>query len=206
MKQEPASKREIKIQEFKVFPKHLGVWQGKWLRLDANGQESARLTATLSQKIVDNRWVQSNTYNYADGTTVTHHFVGIAIAKGVVEITGGDSAFSQYRSLAEEHGENLIIFNVWEKASGALIGLETINLVRPDYCIRTSQGLAPDGTLKSLMVITEQRTAWDWPFLKTLPIDLGWEFNESERYQDDCYERRRAKSHIDTPKAQREDI
>jgi hypothetical protein len=40
-----------------------------------------------------------------------------------------------------------------------LIGTETINLVRPDYCVRTSQGFAPDGTLKSFMMITEHRTA-----------------------------------------------
>ena len=159
MNQEPTTNLEIEIQNFKVFPKHVGVWQGNWLRLDANGQELARFTATLTKTIVDNQWLQSNKYNYADGTTVTHNFVGTALKEGVIDITGIDSAFSNFRAIAEEHGENLIIFNVWDKVSGALIGTETINLVRPDYCVRTSQGFAPDGTLKSFMIITEHRTA-----------------------------------------------
>lgn len=76
-----------------------------------------------------------------------------------MDITSNDSAFSNFRSIAEEHGENPIIFNVWDKASGALIGTETINLVHPDYYVRTSQGFAPDGTLRSFMMITEHRTA-----------------------------------------------
>lgn len=159
MNQESITNLEVNIQDFKVFPKHIGVWEGNWLRLDANGQEIARFTATLTKKIIDNQWVQTNTYNNPDGTTTTHNYVGVAVKEGVIDITGADSAFSNFRSIAEEHGDNLIIFNVWDKASGALIGTETINLVRPDYCVRTSQGFAPDGTLKSVMVITEHRTA-----------------------------------------------
>lgn len=159
MNQEPTANFDMRIEDFQVFPKHVGVWEGNWLRLDANGQEIARFTATLTKRIVDNQWMQSNTYNYADGTTVTHEYVGIAIQKGVVEIASVDSSFAGFRSIAAEHGENLIIFNVSDKASGTLIGTETINLVRPDYCVRTSQGFAPDGTLKSFMIITEHRTA-----------------------------------------------
>ncbi len=149
----------IKIQDFKVFPRHVGLWQGNWLRLDANGQELARFTATLTKRIVDNQWVQANTYHYADGTTATHNFVGTASRVGVVVITSEDAGFGNFRAIAEEHGENLILFKVSDQASGALIGLETINLVHSDYCVRTSQGFAPDGTLKSLMVITEHRIA-----------------------------------------------
>lgn len=159
MNQEPIPDSEIKIQDFRVFPKHVGVWQGNWLRLDADGQEIARFTATLTKRIVDNQWVQSNTYNYGDGITVTDNYVGTAVKAGVVAITSVDSSFSHFKAIAEEHGENLIIFNVWDQASGVLIGVETINLVRSDYCVRTSQGFALDGTLKSFMVITEHRTA-----------------------------------------------
>jgi hypothetical protein len=159
MNQEPSTDLEINIQGFKVFPKHVGVWEGSWLHLDANGQEIARFTATLTKRIVGNQWIQANTYTYADGTTATHDYVGTVVKEGVVDITSVDSSFSNFKAIAEEHGENLIIFNVSDKASGALIGTETINLVRPDYCVRTSQGFAPDGMLKSLMIITENRVA-----------------------------------------------
>lgn len=157
MTQESISKTDLQLLDFQVFPKHVGVWQGNWLRLDADGQELARFTATLTKRIVDNQWVQANAYNYADGSSVTHNFVGTIVGAGVIEIAGTDSPFSNFKAIAEEHGENLIIFNVWDKGSGALIGTETIQLVRPDYCVRTSQGFSPDGTLKSIMVITEHR-------------------------------------------------
>ncbi|MBR8829855.1 MAG: hypothetical protein N5P05_001188 [Chroococcopsis gigantea SAG 12.99] len=148
---------EIKIENFQVFPKHVGVWEGEWLRLDAKGQEIARFTAILTKRIVDNRWIQANTYHYSDGNTVTHNFVGTAIAQGVIAIVGIDSPFGNFDSVAEEHGDNLIIFNVRNKVEGTLIGTETINLVRPDYCVRTSVGFGDDGNVKSFMIIKENR-------------------------------------------------
>jgi Domain of unknown function (DUF3598) len=147
------------LQDFQVFPKHVGVWQGNWLRLDANGQETARFTATLTKRIVDNQWMQTNTYHYENGTTVDHHYVGTVIGEARVELVGHDSPFSNFKAIAEEQGENLIIFKVWDKETDALIGTELINLVRPDYCVRASQGFTPEGDLKSFMIITEHRTA-----------------------------------------------
>src|SRR6476469_9621897 len=102
MNQEQLNNSEVNIQDFQVFPKHVGVWDGNWLRLDANGQEIARFTSTLTKRIVDNQWVQSNTYNYADGTTVTQNYVGIATKEGVVDITSVDSSFSNFKAIAEE--------------------------------------------------------------------------------------------------------
>ncbi|UBF24455.1 DUF3598 family protein [Kovacikia minuta CCNUW1] len=141
----------------KVFPKHEGVWEGRWIRLDAEGKEIARFTAVLTKRLVDNQWVQTNTYQFADGSSTTQNFVGIITAPGTVEIKGAEPPFDQYRAIAQEHGENLIIFNVWDQATGGLIGTELINLVQPDYCVRTSQGFNPDGSLKSMMMITERK-------------------------------------------------
>lgn len=147
------------LQDFRVLPRHVGVWQGHWLRMNASGQELAQFTATLTKRIVDNEWRQSNAYQYADGTTATHHYVGRPIADGVVELFAEDETFSKFQLIAEEHDDALLLFKVIDRDSGALIGLETINLVHPDYCVRTTQGFDPEGTLQSLMVITEQRIA-----------------------------------------------
>lgn len=147
------------LQDFRVLPKHVGVWQGQWLRMTASGQEIARFTATLTKRIVDNEWRQSNAYQYADGTTATHHYIGRPIADGVVELFAEDETFSKFQLIAEEHDESLLLFKVIDRASSALIGLETINLVHPDYCVRTTQGFDPAGTLQNLMVITERRIA-----------------------------------------------
>ncbi|MCY7272325.1 MAG: hypothetical protein LH702_00925 [Phormidesmis sp. CAN_BIN44] len=41
------------LEEFAVFPKHTGVWQGDWIRLDHNAQETMRFTGLLTQQIID---------------------------------------------------------------------------------------------------------------------------------------------------------
>jgi hypothetical protein len=147
------------FKDLKVFPKHEGVWEGRWIRFDADGKETTRFTAVLTKRIVNDQWVQTNTYQLADGTSSTQNFVGTVVAVGTVEIKGAEPPFEQYKAIAEEHGENLIIFNIWDQATGTLIGTELINLVQPDYCIRTSQGFNPDGSLKSVMMIVEHKTA-----------------------------------------------
>ena len=59
--------------------------------------------------------------------------------------------------IAEEFGENLIIFRVWDQATGVLIGVETINLYDDNTCVRTSQGFTAEGKFRGGMVITESK-------------------------------------------------
>ena len=64
------------ITNFKVFPKHTGVWEGDWTILDADCKETQRFTAVLTQKIVDNEWRQTNVQTYANGKSETTKFCG----------------------------------------------------------------------------------------------------------------------------------
>ena len=145
------------ITNFKVFPKHTGVWEGDWTILDADCKETLRFTAVLTQKIVDNQWRQTNVQTYANGKSETQTFVGHVVGEGQVQIESPDSVFSNYQTLATEVGENLIIFQVWDKATGILRAVETINLVSSDRRIRTTQSLTEEGKLRGVMVIVEQK-------------------------------------------------
>lgn len=146
------------LKDFKVFPKHVGEWSGYWIRMDANGQETQRFSAVLTQKIVDNQWVQTNTYKYADGKTVTNSFVGKVISDDQVEIESLDvTEWKNFRTIAKEHGDSIIIFNVWNKVTGKLFATEFINLINHNNRCRTSQSFTEEGKLKGLMLIVEER-------------------------------------------------
>jgi len=146
------------LKDFKVFPKHVGTWSGYWIIMDANAQETARFEAVLEQKIVDNQYVQTNTYKYPDGRTVINNFIGKVISDDEVEIAALDvPEWQNYRTVAREHGDSIIIFNVWDKTTGKLLATETINLVNHTNRCRTTQRFTEEGKLKGLMLIVEER-------------------------------------------------
>ncbi|MEG4090282.1 DUF3598 family protein [Microcoleus sp. Pol12B4] len=145
------------ITNFKVFPKHTGVWEGDWTRLDADCKETERLTSVLTMKIVDNEWRQTNVQTYANGKSETKNFVGHVVGEGQVQYESPDSVFSNYKTLATEVGDNLIIFQTWDKATGILRAVETINLVSSERRIRTTQTLTEEGKLRGVTVIVEQK-------------------------------------------------
>lgn len=144
------------LTNFKIFPKHTGVWEGDWTILDADYKETRRFTAVVTQKIVDNQWRQTNLQTYANGQSETQNFVGYVVGEGQVQIEGLDSVFA-YNTLATEVGDDLIIFQVWDKATGLMRAVETINLVSSDRRIRTTQSLTEEGKLRGVMVIVERR-------------------------------------------------
>ena len=145
------------ITNFKVFPKHTGVWEGEWTRLDADCKETERLTSVLTMKIVDNEWRQTNVLTYANGKIGTKHYVGYVVGEGQVQLESPDAVFSNYKTLATEVGDNVIIFQMWDKANGILRAVETINLVSYYRRIRTSQLLTEEGKLMGVTVIVEQK-------------------------------------------------
>lgn len=145
------------LENFKIFSKHVGVWEGIWVRLDANAKEIEQFTGVVTKKIVDHQWVQTNTYQFADGRSVTQNFVGVVAGKGAIKIESSEPPFCNYTTLAEEYSTNLIIFRIWDKATGVLLGVETINLINDNTCIRTSQGFTAEGKFRGGMMITERK-------------------------------------------------
>lgn len=148
----------IQIKNFRVFPKCMGDWQGKWIALDPNGRELYRFTSLLKQRIIDNRWIQTNENNYSDGRQEILHFEGTAVKQGTLLLESPDSPYSNFVMLAEEQGENLIIINVSEKITGLLLATETINLVSKTQRIRTLQQFkSPEGNLRGFTLVIEKK-------------------------------------------------
>lgn len=65
--------------------------------------------------------------------------------------------WQDYTAIAQEHGDRLIIFNVWEKVTGKLTATEAINLVNDSNRCRTTQSFTVDGEFKGLTLIVERR-------------------------------------------------
>jgi hypothetical protein len=146
------------LKDFNVFPKHVGTWSGYWIRMDANAKETASFEAVLEQKIADNQWVQTNTYKYPDGRTVTNNFIGKVISNDEVEIEALNvPQWQNFRTVAREHGDSIIIFNVWDKTTGKLLATEMINLVNYNNRCRTNHSFTEEGKLKGLTLIVEER-------------------------------------------------
>ena len=147
----------LQLSNFKVFPKNTGVWEGSWIILNAECKEIQRFTAVLTQRIIDNQWRQTNVQTYTNGKTETQNFVGHVVGEGQVEVESLDPPFCNYKTLAEEIGDRLIIFQMWHKATGSLRAVETINVISSSERIRTTQSLTAEGKLREIMVIIEQK-------------------------------------------------
>lgn len=150
------SNDQPRLEEFAVFPQHTGVWQGDWIRLDHNAQETMRFTGLLTQQIIDNQWIQTNHHEFPGGKNVTQNFVGRVIGEGRVTIESSDPPFFNYLMTAQEVGQ-LLVFDIRDKATGNLIATETINLVQQNQRIRTTQSFSIDGEFQGIMLIVEHR-------------------------------------------------
>ena len=83
--------------------------------------------------------------------------MGLVAGEGIIKFESSDPPFCNYTLIAEEHGDSLIISKVWDKATGVLLGLETINLSDENTCVRTSQGFTEEGKFRGVMVINKRR-------------------------------------------------
>ncbi|UBF26577.1 hypothetical protein K9N68_00755 [Kovacikia minuta CCNUW1] len=142
---------------YKVFPRHVGKWEGLVRILDANLQEINRHRIAQAFKAFDHKWVIENTYLYEDGTSLTHSFDIIPTGNGEVKVETAESLLRGAAMKAHEYGDNIVNFQVLNSATGNLQELETITLVNDQDRVRTAQIFESDGTFKGLMVIVERR-------------------------------------------------
>lgn len=145
------------LADFAVFPKHVGVWQGDWIRIDHNAQETMRFTGLLTQKIINNQWIQTNEHEFPDGKKVTQNFIGRVIGVGRVAIESADPPFFNYLMIAQEVADHLLVFDICDKATGRILATETINLVQQNQRIRTTQSFSIEGIFQGVMLIVEHR-------------------------------------------------
>lgn len=147
-----------KLTQFKVLPKLVGIWQGNWQALDPQGKEKYKFTSLISQKIVDNQWVQTNEHSYSDGRRETIHFFGEVMGDNQLSLSSPDSPYSEFTMLVSELELNIIIIQVYHQTSGLALTTETINLVSPTERIRTLQQFnTSDGKIRGFSLVFENK-------------------------------------------------
>lgn len=149
---------EIQLDKFKVLPKFVGAWEGRWTRLDKDANEIERFTSILNQNIVNNQWVQTNQNKYPNGRIENLSFFGKIVSNGIVIFESPDPPYCNFLMVVEEFGENLIIINVSDKATGITLAIETIKLIASNQRIRTLQKFhGRDGKLSGFIIVVEHK-------------------------------------------------
>jgi hypothetical protein len=149
---------QIQLENFQILPKFVGTWEGKWTRLDQNGNEIERFTSVLHQNIVNNQWVQTNQNKYPNGQIVNISFFGKVVGDGQVIFESPDYPYCNFHMLVEEYSDNVIIINVSDKIAGFPLAVETINLINHNQRIRTLQQFQPpDGKFCGFMIVVEHK-------------------------------------------------
>lgn len=150
-------RQSISLQDYQVFPQHVGQWEGTVRFLDANLQETKRYQISQAFDDAGDKWVITNTYTYGDGTSYSHSFDVIPIGNREVKLmVNNDSRFANYDLSALEHGNNIIDFKIFNRTTGILSEIETITITG-DRRLRTTQFFTETGDFKNLLVVVEHR-------------------------------------------------
>jgi hypothetical protein len=136
----------------KVFPRHLGTWEGTYTYLTPDGQLLDRHRCRLSFKLEGNRWHQYNHYEWEDGRVQDIYFPG--------EFRDGVLYFDtdRIKGHAWESGENTIELT-WVYKNNPKVGLiEIITLWDDTHRSRVWQWFNGT-TIEKLTVISETKVA-----------------------------------------------
>lgn len=147
------------LNNYHVFPRHVGSWEGTVSILDANLQESQRYTIKQQFATQDNHWTITNTYVFSDSTSASQSFDVTPVGDGKVTVTTAEPHLHGCRMEAIECGADVINFMIVNTETGKIQELETVTLIGENTRCRTAQLFDPAGVFKGLLVVAEQRQA-----------------------------------------------
>ena len=136
-----------------LFPKHAGVWEGTYKRLNAAGELIWQHKSRLSLRLDGNEWRQSNLYEFPDGRVEFHNFGSSYFdEKGVM-------TFDNQRIYGKswETGGSIILWWTYRDEPGSKL-FEIINLIDDKHRIRVWQH-CQDGVFEGLTMIEEWKIA-----------------------------------------------
>ena len=145
------------LQDYKVFPRHVGAWEGSVRVLDADLQQIKQYKIAQQFKQAADRWILINTFIFADGNSMTHTFDIIPTGRGEVVVKTEEPSLKTAKMDAIEHGDSIIDFKLFSPETGRLTEIETINLISDRERFRTTQLFSEKGEFKGLLVVTEHK-------------------------------------------------
>lgn len=146
------------LDSLKVFPHFTGIWEGEWVSQNLDQKVVRKNKSLITHKIINNQLIQTNENTYADGTTEKIDFTAKLIDDETIEFESPNPPYCNFKMLVKECFDNLIILQGWDKKTGILVVVETINFVNSNLRVRTLQEFEPqDGKPIGFTHIIEHR-------------------------------------------------
>lgn len=137
-----------------IFARHVGTWQGEYIKTDTRGQFLRSFSGTFTILIDGINYRQVNRYQYSDGTQLQLHFEG-EFEGGILKMSS--SSYANFSAIAWDAGQETIIFRATKVQDGARITfVETMTLLDQDHRIRSTQSFK-DGTFDGILFIEVTR-------------------------------------------------
>lgn len=138
-----------------IFTKHLGTWQGEYIKTDTQGQFLRSFYGVFEIAIEGTTYRQVNRYQYADGSQLELHFSG-EFLDGILHMKS--TSYADFSAIAWDAGQDTICFRATKTQEGSLITfIETITLLSPDRRVRSTHALK-DGVFEGISFIEETRS------------------------------------------------
>jgi hypothetical protein len=134
-----------------LFPKHAGIWEGTYTRINAHGEVIDQHKSRLTLKLSGNEWSQTNEYTWADGKREFHDF-GKSLFDAEERLQ-----FDNPRIKGEAWEADKVI-NLWwtyKEQPGTML-YEIITLIDDTHRMRTWQH-SRNGVFEGLTMIEERR-------------------------------------------------
>jgi hypothetical protein len=137
-----------------IFRRHIGIWQGEYIKTDTRGQFLRSFLGTFTIAIEGTTYQQVNRYQYPDGSQLELHFTG-EFVNGILHMTF--PSYSDFAAIAWDAGQETICFRSTKTQDGALITfMETMTLLSPERRVRSTHALK-DGAFDGISFIEEIR-------------------------------------------------
>lgn len=145
----------MNVPQLKLFPLHTGIWEGTYTRISPKGEIIYKHKSKLSFKLIDNRWYQTNYYQFDNGREEFHNF-GIALFN-----EEGIMTFDNPRIYGEswESRDNIQLWWTYKDQPGSKL-YEIITLIDPGHRMRVWQ-FSRNNAFEGLMMIEERQTDVD---------------------------------------------
>ena len=136
-----------------LFPKHGGVWEGTYKRLNAAGELMWEHKSRLSLRLDGNEWWQSNLYEFPDGRVEFHNFGLSHFDKNGVMTFDNSRIYGK----SWETDGSIILWWTYKEEPGSKL-YEIINLIDDGHRMRVWQH-STNGVFEGLTMIEEWKIA-----------------------------------------------
>lgn len=137
-----------------IFIRHIGSWQGEYIKTDKHGHFSRSFVGIFTIAIDGIHYQQVNNYEYADGSKLQLNFKG-HFEDRILKLSS--SSYSDFSAIAWDAGQDIVCFRANKTQDDGLITfMETMTLLDENHRVRSTQAFK-DGIFVGISFIEEIR-------------------------------------------------